>query len=40
MMEDFTRAAARYKAKHKTCALIIGNTDHIAENDPGLSKML
>jgi hypothetical protein len=40
-MEDFTRAAARYKAKHKTCAvIIIDNTNEIAENDASLLRML
>ena len=40
-MEDFTRAAARYKAKHKTCAVImIDNTNEIAENDQELLRML
>ena len=41
MMKDFKRAAARYKAKHKTCAvIIIDNTNEIAENDPELLNML
>jgi len=41
MMKDFRRAAARYKAKHKTCAvIIIDNANEIAENDPGLMGML
>jgi len=40
-MKDFKRAAARYKAKHKTCAvLIIDNTNEIAENDQSLLMML
>ena len=40
-MEDFTRAAARYKAKHKTWAvIIIDNPNEIPENDPSLLIML
>ena len=35
------RAAARYKAKHKTCAvIIIDNTNVIAQKDPELLYML
>jgi len=40
-MEDFTRAAAHYKAKHKTWAvIIIDNPNEIPENDPSLLIML
>ena len=41
MMEDFKRAAARYRDHHSAYAvLIIDNTDEIAENDPELLNML
>jgi len=39
--EDFARTAARYRAKRKTCAvIIIDSTDEIAEDDPRLLRML
>jgi len=40
-MSDFEQAAARYAARHGTCAvLIIDNTNEIAKFDPGLLYML